>query len=340
MDVRINEEDAFNLISELQSIVPYGKIIVLSAYSDPATMRQALLAGISDFIVKPHDNDELIAAIYKAGTAAMKSRDRLVASSLVGSDMQSGGSTEGKIVLVYGPKGVTGSSMISASIAAAMLKDNTKVALLDADMQFGDISIILNINWQFSVLNLTEQIYSLEPEDFAKIIYHHPASGLHVMVSPNRVEAYDLIHGDQFHRALDFMRRLYAYTVVDMPTVINDLSVNAIDAADIIVLLSVQELSALKNTLLFLNVCDQLKVNRKKIIFALNQYDKKIPLEKERIASQLKQPVDALIVSDPVLMSRSLTRGLPFYITDKEAEISKSIEQIAGLVRARTTVKA
>lgn len=334
-DVKFNGEDAFNTISELQSIVPHVKIIILSAYSDPATMRQALLTGINDFIVKPPENEELIAAVYNAGVASLKMRERQAGRTFGQEFLSQTSEHLGKVVLVYGAKGTPGSSIISASIASALSQEASKVALMDADLQFGDISILLNINWQFSVLSLTDQLFGLEPEEFSKVIYNHNPSNLHVMVSPNRVEAYDLIRGDQFLRVLEFMRNLYSFTVVDLPTVVNDVSLSAMDTADIIVLLASQDLAVLKNTLLFLNVCDQLKIDRSKIIFALNQYDKKIPLEKDRIAIQLKQPVDVLIPPDPALISRSVTRGIPFYIADREAFISHSISQLASLVRER-----
>ncbi len=338
-DVKFNGEDAFNTISELQSIVPHVKIIILSAYTDPATMRQALLAGINDFIAKPPENEELIAAVYNAGVASLKMRERQAGRTFGTEILQQSTENQGKVVLVYGPKGTVGSSILSASIASALLQDANKVALMDADLQFGDISIILNINWQFSVLSLTDQLFGLEPEEFSKVIFNHGPSNLHVMVSPNRVEAYDLIRGDQFLRVLEFMRNLYSYTVVDLPTVVNDVSLSAMDTADVIVLMASQDLAVLKNTLLFLNVCDQLKIDRSKIVFALNQYDKKIPLEKDRIAVQLKQPVDVLIPPDPALISRSITRGIPFYLADREAFISHSVSQLAGLIRDRIAKK-
>lgn len=338
-DVKFNGEDAFNTISELQSIVPHVKIIILSAYTDPATMRQALLAGINDFIAKPPESEELIAAVYNAGIASLKMRERQAGRTIGQEFVLQASENLGKVVLVYGAKGTPGSSIISASIASALAAEAAKVALMDADLQFGDISILLNINWQFSVLSLTDQLFGLEPEEFSKVIFNHTPSNLHVMVSPNRVEAYDLIRGDQFLRVLEFMRNLYNFTVVDLPTVVNDVSLSAMDTADTIVLLASQDLAVLKNTLLFLNVCDQLKIDRSKIVFALNQYDKKIPLEKDRISTQLKQPVDVLIPPDPSLISRSITRGIPFYLADREAFISHSISQLAGLIRERITKK-
>jgi len=338
-DVKFNGEDAFNTISELQSIVPHVKIIILSAYTDPATMRQALLAGINDFIAKPPESEELIAAVYNAGIASLKMRERQAGRASGQEFILQASENLGKVVLVYGAKGTPGSSIVSASIASALAQESAKVALMDADLQFGDISILLNINWQFSVLSLTDQLFGLEPEEFSKVIFNHTQSNLHVMVSPNRVEAYDLIRGDQFLRVLEFMRNLYSYTVVDLPTVVNDVSLSAMDTADTIVLLASQDLAVLKNTLLFLNVCDQLKIDRAKIIFALVQYDKKIPLEKDRISTQLKQPVDVLIPPDPSLISRSITRGIPFYLADREAFISHSISQMVGLIRERISKK-
>ena len=87
-----------------------------------------------------------------------------------------------------------------------------------------------------------------------EVMIKHPGSGLHILAAPSRPEYAEKVSSGQFTKVLEYLRQLYAYVVVDTSTYLTDITLSAIDISDLIVLVTTQDIPAIKNCRLFLDL--------------------------------------------------------------------------------------
>jgi pilus assembly protein CpaE len=119
----------------------------------------------------------------------------------------------------------------------------------------------------------------------------HAASGLHILAAPSRPEHAEKISSAQFSKVLEYLTQMYAYVVVDTASLLTDVTLSAIDVSDLIILVTTQDIPSIKNCRLFLDLLQTLGVERNRILFVMNRYDKRINITPERVAENLKQEV-------------------------------------------------
>jgi len=153
------------------------------------------------------------------------------------------------------------------------------------------------------------------------------------LAAPSKPELAENVDGNQFSKVLRFLRQLYSYIVIDTSSYLNDVVLAALDVADLIIILTTQEIPAVKNVKLFLSLLDAMQIERRRIIFAMNRYDKRIALLPEKIGESLKQNFAAVIPLDERTVIPSVNRGIPFIMDNKTQPIGKSILSLAELVR-------
>lgn len=346
MDINMPDMDGITATEEIRKKTPYIQIVILSVQGDQNYMRRAMLAGARDFLTKPPMGDELISAIRRAGEMAQAERAKSASqqasvAAAAGSPTSMGGfapAAKGKIVTVYSPKGGTGCTTVAVNLAIALNNEDTRAVLVDANLQFGDVAIFVNEQGKNTVLELAPRVDELDVELVEEILIKHGASGLRVLPAPQRPEMADQITSDQFFKILQFLQRMYAYVVVDTSSLLSDVTLTAVDASDLIVLITTQEIPSIKNARLVLDLLQSMGIGKDRVVFSMNRYDKRIAITPERISDNLKQEVAAVIPLDEKIAITAVNRGIPFMLDNKAQPIGKGILSLAEAVRARLTV--
>jgi pilus assembly protein CpaE len=285
--------------------------------------------------------DELISAIRGAGKMAHEERAKsaplvqtagpAAASSAVS------GPTGGKIILVYSPKGGTGCTTLAINLAVAMHNEETPVVLVDGNLQFGDVAVFLNEQSKNSVIDLAQRASELDPEIVEEVLIHHAASGIRVLAAPSRPEYAENVTAEQFSKVLEYLTRLYSYVVVDTPSSLFESTLEAMDAADAIVLITSQDIPAIKNARMFLDLGEVLKIDRKRILFVMNRHDKRIGITPEKVSESFKHEIVAVIPNEERIVLPSINRGIPFMLEDRTRPLARCILSLAEVIRQRTT---
>lgn len=341
MDINMPDMDGITATESIRREYPHTQIIILSVQSDPNYMRRAMLAGARDFLTKPPSVDEMISAIRRAGKISLEERNksRPIFPGQVGV-VGLGGMTgpvlqRGKVIVVYSPKGGTGCTTIATNLAVSLHKEETPVIIVDGNVQFGDVAVFLNQQIKNSVADLAPRADELDPEIVEEVTASHAETGIKIMAAPTRPELADQVNGEQFGKVLDFLRNLYAYIVVDTPSVLSDVSIAAIDNADLIVLITTQEIPAIKDARLFLDLSSGLSISRERIVLVLNRFDKRIGITPEKISENFKQEVVTILPYDDRTVLPSVNRGKPFMLGDKSRPITRSFLTLTEAVRQR-----
>lgn len=341
MDINMPDMDGITATQEIKKKAAYIQVIILSVQSDPSYMRRAMLAGARDFLTKPPMIDELTDAVRRAGILAQEERKKtaqvLAAIPTDGQKSISGQSVPmGKVVVVYSPKGGTGRTTIAINLAIALHNEENKVALVDGNLRFGDVAVFVNEQGKNTVLDLATRVDELDPDVVREVMVPHRASGVDILAAPPRPEMADKVSGEQFSKLLTYLRRIYAYIIVDTASDLTESVQAALDVADLVILVTTQDIPAIKNANLFLSLADATGIRRDHILFVMNRFDKRVAITPERVGESLRQEIVLVIPFDDRIVSYSVNRGVPFMLDNNKTQpVGKCISQLAELVRER-----
>lgn len=344
MDINMPDMDGIAATEAIRATQPAVQVVILSVQSDQNYMRRAMLAGARDFLTKPPMGDELISAIRRAGAMAQSERSKSVAVQPVQAmgNVSTGiayGRPLGKVVTVYSPKGGTGCTTIAVNLALTLNNQDTRVALVDGNLQFGDVAVFVNEQGKNTIVDLAQRADELDPEIVEEVMLKHGASGLHILAAPSKPEYAEKVSSSQFSAVLEYLRQIYAYVVVDSASFLTDITLAAIDVSDLLVLVTTQDIPSIKNCRLFLDLSQTLGIERNRIIFTMNRYDKRISITPERVADNLKQEVSSVIPLDEATVMKAVNRGVPFVLDSKNQPASRGIFSLAEIVRARISAQ-
>ncbi len=343
MDINMPDMDGIAATEAIRAKQPAVQVIILSVQSDQNYMRKAMLVGARDFLTKPPMGDELISAIRRAGEMARTEKTKSVqaVAATVGSlgGVSGFGGPKGKIVTVYSPKGGAGCTTLAVNLALTLNNDDTRVALVDGNFQFGDVAVFINEQGKNTVLDLAPRADELDSEIVEEVMVKHAASGLHILAAPSRPEQAEKVSSAQFSKVLEYLSQMYAYVIIDTASFLTDVTLAAIDISDLIVLVTTQDIPSIKNCRLFLDLLQTLGVERNRILFVMNRYDKRINITPERVAENLKQEVALSIPLDEPTATKAVNRGVPFVLDNKSQPVSRGVYMLAESVRGRVAAQ-
>jgi pilus assembly protein CpaE len=208
------------------------------------------------------------------------------------------------------------------------------VLLVDGNLQFGDLAVFLNEQSKYSVVDLASRADELDADVVENITVKHSKSGVKVLAAPLKPEQADTVSGEQFGKMLRFLKTVYTYVIVDTASSLQEVTLAAIDAADVVILVTTQDIPAIKSCRLFLDVANAFGMDRSRIVFVMNKYDKRIGITPEKIGDNLKQPILTVIPFDERVIV-SVNKGIPFLVVDKTRPLSRSILSLAEVIRQR-----
>lgn len=345
MDINMPDMDGITATETIRQKLAFAQIIILTVQADPNYMRRAMLAGARDYLTKPPAVDEMINAIRRAGRIAHEERTKqrttflgppgtLIQPGMVPVQIQAG-----KVVAVYGPKGGTGTTTIAVNLAIALNSKETPTILVDGDMEYGDVAVFVNQRGKNSIVDLALRADELDFEIVVEVAIRHDASGLMILSAPNRPELSEAVTGEQFTKVLEFLRNMYAYIVVDCASSLSDVTLATIDSADLIVLLTTQEIPAIKDARLFMDILSALKIDKERLLFVMNKFDKRIGITPEKISENFKKDIDVTLPYEDKVVIPSINRGVPFILGDKSRPITKSLLALRDAVQERFLIK-
>jgi pilus assembly protein CpaE len=339
MDINMPDMDGIATTEQLSRDIPTASIIMMSVQGEADYLRRSMLAGAREFLVKPFSSDELTASIRGVFGREREKQSRLVAAGPAGGGGGPVAQTEsgepGQIVAVFSPKGGVGRTTVAVNLAVAAATElGKKVVLVDGSFQFGDVGVLLNLNPKNkSIADLAPELDQAghEVESIDTFVINHSA-GIRVLLAPPSPEMAELIKPDGVRRVLDALRMTHDLVVVDCTAFFNETTLAILDAADTILTMLSLEITSIKNMRLFLEVADQLGYEGGKVRLVLNRADSALGIRVTDVEHSIGRKVDETIVSDGRSVVYALNRGVPFFLSNREAQVSQDILRLARAV--------
>lgn len=317
-----DDTDVLSLTERIILHRPMTQVILLAEYIDVDILQSALSAGAHNIIVFPDSPKEFadyIKSVHHHELTRIKSL----------SDKQSIAWIS-KVVTVFGAKGGLGKTTIATNLAVKLAQQRKKVALVDLDLQFGDVHIFLDIEPADTIAELVDQVFSPNIDSVRSYMTVH-SSGVHVLCAPKSPEYSELITAEKVSSLLSVLRNYYDYVIIDTPPFFTDATITALEAASTILFITGLDISILKNSKLSLSLLDSLQL-REKVRLIVNRTVENSSITVEDVQKIIQCPIWSRMPSDYNLAVASLNRGIPFVIGVPTCKLSQSISAVAALL--------
>jgi pilus assembly protein CpaE len=335
MDINMPGMDGIAASEIISQRLPNSPVIMMSVHGEAEQLKQAMLAGAREFLVKPFSGDEFATSIKRVYERELVRREQMQAARDAGVPQvaRADESTEDhQVIAVFSPKGGAGRTTIATNLALAIKREtNQRVALVDANLQFGDVGVLLNLNPKNR--SMLDAVEGGEPDrDIVESVVIDHSTGIRVLLAPPSPEGADLVTPAYLRKMVEMLRETHDWVVVDLPSGLNDHSLGILDAADQILVVAALEITTIKNVRLFLEVADQLDYERSKLRLVINRSDASQGIRIGDVEASIRRPIDGSIVSDGRLAVLAVNRGVPFVISHPESPLSRDIITLARTI--------
>ncbi|HHW27412.1 MAG TPA: P-loop NTPase [Firmicutes bacterium] len=242
-------------------------------------------------------------------------------------------------IVVWSPKGGVGKTFLATNLScAAALSTGGKAGLLDFDLYSGDVAVHLDLFEGPTITELVPVLADTRPEGLDKFCLRHGPSGLSVMCSPRRPELSDLVTPEHVRGILSLAARRWGLLYVDTPPdITSDVVGECIDAATNVVVVVTQDVAAIKQVKLAVDILRRLGIKEERLNVVLNRASKDSLMPQAKIQEFLGVELIGSIPDDRKAVERSVFEGKPVVLYSK-SEISEALWQVAsrlspGLVR-------
>lgn len=295
-------------------------------------LSKAMRAGVRDVVQRTIDPVELNSAIVRADAFARQVR------SFRGSDMNDKRSSStdapirGRAISLIGSKGGIGKSFVATNLAVALAGAKNKVILVDLDLEFGDIAVIMQLYPKHTLSDVIEGIDRLDAEMMSGFLTEHD-SGVLVLASPIVRHSAKIVTADEIGVILHILKTMADYVIIDTPATFNEIVKAALNESDQALVLASTDIPSVKDAKVLLGSLNGVHIghNGTKPRLIVNRSDSRVGLESEHIADSLKTDVYATIPSSR-LVPVSINQGVPLVVHSPKSPVGKSLNQLARML--------
>lgn len=329
MTLGAGDTDVLSLAERIILHRPRTFVILVAEHLDIDMMQNALKVGCHNIIEIPNSPKEFadyIKSVYNNESIRLKSlneKENLSWSSTV--------------ISVFGAKGGLGKTTIAANLAVKLAEKRKKVALIDLDLQFGDIHIFLDIEPKDTITELFQEVIAPNIDSVRSYMAVH-SSGVHVLCAPKSPEYAELISAEKVLSLLSLLRTYYDYVIIDTAPTFSDVNMTAIESSSLIFFVTGLDISILKNSKLSISLLESLQQTDKVRVIVNRAVDTN-SISVNDVQKIIGYPIWARLPSDYKVAVNALNRGIPFVSGAPNSKLSQAISDMVNmLVSGKTDV--
>ncbi len=293
--------------------VPYP-VVVMASPADAEAARRALTIRAKDFISLDTWTHDLPAILSRTATPLEGEVHR-----------------DGRVFVVFSSKGGVGKTTLSVNLGIALAKASRQpVAILDLDIQFGDVAPMVGDAPLVTLYDLVKGTRHVD-QDMVKRTLKRVANNVYILAAPNNPEEADDIRADHIVQILQLLRETHSYVIVDTAPGYTDMNVAAFDFADTILTVCTPDVVTLRTVGQALQVFyEGFHYSRDKVRIVLNRSGSKTGVETIDIAQVLQSPVSYQLPSDGSYPVRAANEGAPLIVQFPDSLLSRAVQHMAA----------
>ena len=336
LDAALTGLDGVQTTEMLAEYAPQAGVILMSMESGSELFRRAMLAGAREVLQKPFAGDDLVAAIHRVH--AFQARKRAAQSAR---QPESGGPgapdgarrREGRMITIVSGKGGVGKSIIATNLALVLNRPHPgSVVLVDLSLQFGDIAALLAMTPDGSIAEFAASEAGMTDRHVIQQALSLGPQGLTVLAAPPSPELADYVTTAHLRSLVAELRSTFELIVVDSTSQLSEITLEALENSDHIVLVTDFSVTSVKNTRLIMSVIGVLQVDPERIVVVANHRDAPLAggMDRARIEDFLRHPVAAEIPYDATAIGGSVSTGVPVVIGGHSTPATAAFERLAS----------
>ncbi|NBE56768.1 AAA family ATPase, partial [Streptomyces boluensis] len=251
---RIGPVPALDLIREVALRFPAVGVVLLTSDASAGLFSAAMDSGARGLVGLPLGYEELAARVQSAATWALGVRRHLAG----GQEVTRG--PGGTVVTVTGAKGGVGTTLTAVQLALAVRAAGRSVALLDLDLQSGDVASYLDVQFRRSIVDLAG-IGDIGPRVLQDAVFTHP-TGIGLLLAPAEGERGEEVTDRVARQTISALRNRYDVVVIDCGTQMNGANAAAVELADRALLLVTPDVVAVRAAKRMVRLWDRLQIRK------------------------------------------------------------------------------
>jgi pilus assembly protein CpaE len=295
---------------------PERPIVVICESSPNGFVRRVFEAGADDIVTLPESPERVLFALQKA---VARKQGSAVATGLALSPM----------ICVLGPKGGTGKTLTSCNLSVSLAKRGRKVALVDLDLQFGDVGLALGLKPERTIYDLAKSAGSLDADKVDDYLVEH-ASGLRVLMGPTRPDQAAAISVEFLREVYANLRSTHDFVVVDTAPGFTPEVIASVDSSSHICMVGMLDSLSLKNMKLGLETLELMGYDPERIRIVLNRADTRVGIARDEVEAIVARAPDIFVPSDRDI-PRSFNEGVPVVTSKSKSEAAHAFMELAAL---------
>lgn len=303
-----DEARGVRIVQKLRPSCP-GRLVAVGVATDARRILDLLHAGADDFLDEDADTNKQLSA----------SLERLAGQ------MTAGGT--GATLAVAAASGGSGASLLAASLSILVARRHESCGLIDLASQFGDLSALLNLAPRHTLAELVRHEEMLDQEMLTQSLTPHD-SGIRMIAAPATEEDYLAITGSALDRIVQFCRRLFPWTVIDLGTQLAGRA-SLLRSCEKILVPFRLEFASLCNTRRLLDDWDRRQIDLDRVVLVANRCSQAGELPRAKVATLLGRPVEVWLPDEPLTANLSVNCGVPVVDESPQAELTREIRQLA-----------
>jgi pilus assembly protein CpaE len=305
---------------QLLQVDPSLPLVLVAANPDMAVLRSALRVGYKDVIDAPVDRQKMEAMLGLIEEEA----ERVV--------RKESKTQIGRVITIMSPKGGAGKTVAAANVGLqlAMWSEPDRVVIMDADLQFGDISLVMQVDPVHTIVDAARELDDLDEDLMRSLLTSHP-SGLRILAAPLEPSLADEVSTQSVVRSIAMLKRMFDYVVIDTAPFLDEPVLSILERSDDVLLVVDMDLPSVKNAKLALDTLKLIKFPFEKIQLVLNRVNSKARLDIGELERSLELDVQAAISSDK-LVPRAVNKGEPVVSLYPRSRVAKDLRAVTRLV--------
>ncbi len=322
MDINMPVMDGITATEKMSHDFPEVSVVMISIQGEQEYLKKAMVAGARDYLVKPVNSEEIAATLRQVYTL-----DKARVKQFQSRESMEEPPIKDRIITFFSGKGGTGKSVLAANLAVSLAQQGKEVVLIDLDLQFGDLSLLFNISDIKCISDLVEEPEGIDEHNLPRYLLPHN-SWVQIISACYSPQDAEKVKEKHLIDILDLLEQKFDCIIIDTPCAFNDLTLFALERANLIMLPVLCDLANIKNAKTVVNILNTLDYLNK-IRLILNMEDLAFGVDKEDMEKSLELKVFHTIPWDEKNVGLSINKGVPFVLMKNSVEVGRSLEKLS-----------